>query len=61
MVAESDLRPGVIIQAEEQMYRVLTAEYRAGGGKMPGPFMLDCKMSSVDRSPTGVSGPKRSS
>jgi translation elongation factor P/translation initiation factor 5A len=36
MAAESDLRPGVIVQAEEQMYRVLTAEYRAGGGKMPG-------------------------
>ncbi len=36
MAAASDLRPGVIVQAKEQMYRILAAEYRAGGGKMPG-------------------------
>jgi elongation factor P len=36
MVIASDLRPGMIVEVEGQLYRVLSAEYRAGGGKMPG-------------------------
>jgi elongation factor P len=36
MMAASDLRAGMIVQLGGQMFRVLTAEYRAGGGKMPG-------------------------
>ncbi len=36
MVTASDLRAGMIVQMEEQMYRVLAAEYRTGAGKMPG-------------------------
>lgn len=36
MVTASDLRFGMIIQLDDQMCRVLAAEYRAGGGKMPG-------------------------
>lgn len=36
MVVASDLRGGMIIRFEGQMHRVLAAELRAGGGKMPG-------------------------
>ena len=36
MVVASDLKAGMILQLEGQMQRVLAAEYRAGGGKMPG-------------------------
>jgi len=36
MVTASELRAGMIVEVENQMYRVLAAEYRAGGGKMPG-------------------------
>jgi len=36
MVAASELRAGMIVEVENQMYRVLVAEYRAGAGKMPG-------------------------
>jgi elongation factor P len=36
MIAASELRAGMILQLERQMLRVLAAEYRAGGGKMPG-------------------------
>jgi elongation factor P len=36
MVTASELRAGMIVEVEGQMYRVLSAEYRAGGGKMPG-------------------------
>jgi elongation factor P len=36
MIAASDLRAGIIVQLEGRMFRVLAAEYRAGGGKMPG-------------------------
>jgi elongation factor P len=36
MVVASDLKTGMILQLEGQMHRVLAAEYRAGGGKMPG-------------------------
>lgn len=36
MVTASDLRPGMVLALDDQMYRVLAAEYRAGGGKMPG-------------------------
>ena len=36
MVMASELRTGMVVQVEDQMFRVLAAEYRAGGGKMPG-------------------------
>lgn len=36
MVIASDLRTGMIVEVQGQMHRVLSAEYRAGGGKMPG-------------------------
>lgn len=36
MITASDLRAGMIVQLEGKMVRVLAAEYRAGGGKMPG-------------------------
>ncbi|MFI5339296.1 MAG: translation elongation factor P [Candidatus Methylomirabilales bacterium] len=36
MVIASDLRSGMIVEVEGQLHRVLSAEYRAGGGKMPG-------------------------
>jgi len=36
MVIASDLRTGMIVEVEGQLYRILSAEYRAGGGKMPG-------------------------
>jgi elongation factor P len=36
MANAADLRMGMIVQVQDQMYRVLAAEYRAGGGKMPG-------------------------
>jgi elongation factor P len=36
VVIASDLRTGMIVEIEGQLHRILSAEYRAGGGKMPG-------------------------
>lgn len=36
MRAASELRPGMAIRVEGELYKVLTADYHAGGGKMGG-------------------------
>jgi elongation factor P len=36
MIAASGLRPGMAIRLESEPYKVVTAEYHAGGGKMGG-------------------------
>ena len=34
MVMASDLRPGMNVQIDDQMVRVLASEHRGGGGRM---------------------------
>lgn len=36
MLAASELRPGMVLRVDTELYRVLTADYHAGGGKMGG-------------------------
>jgi elongation factor P len=36
MTPASDLRPGMVVRLGGELYRVVSAEYHAGGGKMPG-------------------------
>ncbi len=36
MILASDLRVGMIVELEGRMFRVTAADFRAGGGKMPG-------------------------
>jgi len=36
MISATELRPGMAIVVEGQIYKVISADYHAGGGKMPG-------------------------
>jgi len=36
VVAAPELRPGMALRLEGEIYKVVTADYHAGGGKMPG-------------------------
>lgn len=60
MVIASDPRSGMIVEVEERLHHMLAAEYRVGGGKMPGQGTPGCKTSPRDRAPTAASAPRRS-
>ncbi|MGQ9694351.1 MAG: elongation factor P [Thermodesulfobacteriota bacterium] len=43
MVLASNLKPGMVLQLEKKLYKVLTSEYHMGGGKMGGLVHIKLK------------------